>query len=73
MKKMKFILVALMGINLVSACGNSTNNKDQNNMDSLPSDTGLHPDTSMQDTSSTIEYRDSNSAESSNGVLPTTR
>ena len=72
MKRMTFIFGALTGIILASACGNSTN-KDQNNMDSLPPDTGLHQDTSMQDTSNIVEYRDSNSAQSSNGVLPTTR
>jgi len=73
MKKMKFIFGALMGIILASSCGNGTNNNnDQNNTDSFRSDTGMQQDTNMRDTSNTIQYRDSNSTESSNGVIPPT-
>lgn len=69
MKKMKFLFGALMGIILASACGNSTNHN-ENNMDSMSTDTTMQRDTMMPDTSM-IQYRDSNSTQS-NGVIPPT-
>lgn len=68
MKKMKFFFGAIMGLILASACGNSMNNN--NNKDSLSTDTTMQRDTMMPDTSM-IQYRDSNSTES-NGVIPPT-
>ena len=65
---MKFLFGAIMGIILASACGNSTNNN--NNRDSVSTDTTMQRDTMMPDTSM-IQYRDSNSTES-NGVIPPT-
>ncbi|SJN44214.1 hypothetical protein FM120_15470 [Sphingobacterium faecium PCAi_F2.5] len=59
-----------MGIILASACGNSTNHNG-NNVDSMSTDTTMQRDTMMPDTSM-IQYRDSNSTESSNGVIPPT-
>ncbi|UPZ35326.1 hypothetical protein MUB18_14545 [Sphingobacterium sp. PCS056] len=70
MKKMKFLFGAIMSIILASACGNSTNHN-ENNMDSMSTDTTMQRDTMMPDTSM-IQYRDSNSTESSNGVIPPT-